>query len=199
MATTMSTTERNALITKIHAEYNATLEGKARSCTDIGSPDAADILQEAYIKMMRQAHTYDADRQPLEAWAVMIVGSVAALYYKKGTPGIRSGSTEFNADMVSLTDFENDDGEVNHNFMLDGGTDPLDVLIAEETADELRTALDCLPEKQHQAFVMREMEGITIEDIAEAMGVTVKAAQKNVERARATLQAVAEQGDVAIA
>ncbi len=57
-----------------------------------------------------------------------------------------------------------------------------------EELTELMTRLRALPEPQRAAIVMRELEGLSHEEIAAALGVTGGAARQAIHRARTTLR-----------
>src|SRR5207237_3393909 len=52
------------------------------------------------------------------------------------------------------------------------GADPADVVRRREIADRLQAALDALPSYHRGVIVMREIEGMSYEEMAEAMGVS---------------------------
>jgi RNA polymerase sigma-70 factor (ECF subfamily) len=68
---------------------------------------------------------------------------------------------------------------------------------AEVERSELRTLLDealaRLPEPQRQAFVLKHVEGLSYEEIAELLGVSIPALKMRVHRAREALRAVLEE------
>ncbi len=60
------------------------------------------------------------------------------------------------------------------------------------SASQLKTALQGLPRPQLEAFVLREISGLSYEEIAERTGTTVPAVQMALFRARQTLRAALE-------
>ena len=65
-----------------------------------------------------------------------------------------------------------------------------DLLSARERDREVRKALHGLPDRQRIAVVLRYYEGLGYRDIARAMGVSEKAVERLLARARASLQAL---------
>ena len=57
-----------------------------------------------------------------------------------------------------------------------------------EPAAALYGALDTLPENQHTAFTLYEMQGMDYKQIAETMSVSVSAVESLLSRARAGLR-----------
>jgi RNA polymerase sigma factor (sigma-70 family) len=95
---------------------------------------------------------------------------------------------------------------------LPGGRSAAAEVEAREEIRELMDRLQALPEPQRAALVMRELEGLSHEEIAAALGVSGGAARQAIYRARATLRdgfgllvpmpvlrALAEHGDAATA
>lgn len=67
------------------------------------------------------------------------------------------------------------------------GADPLDAIIAEETANEARAAIAKLPKAQREAFEMYA-DGKSAKEIARVMGITEGAAHQKVIRAQKKLR-----------
>jgi RNA polymerase sigma-70 factor (ECF subfamily) len=67
------------------------------------------------------------------------------------------------------------------------GLGPPETLARRESADAVRRALDALPARQRAAVVLRHYEGLSYQEIAEAMGVSVKSVERLLARARESL------------
>jgi len=76
--------------------------------------------------------------------------------------------------------------------LLPGGIDP--VAAAERSEDLRRLVMDlhALPEQQRSALIIRELEGLSYEELATALAVTVPAVKSLLVRARTGLAEVAE-------
>ena len=79
--------------------------------------------------------------------------------------------------------------------LLPGGTDP--VVEAERREDLRRLVADlhALPEQQRSALIIRELEGLSYDDLATTLGVTVPAVKSLLVRARSGLAEAAEARD----
>src|SRR4029079_16157343 len=79
--------------------------------------------------------------------------------------------------------------------LLPGGTDP--VVEAERREDLRRLVADLhnLPEQQRSALIIRELEGLSYEELGSALGVTVPAVKSLLVRARSGLAEAAEARD----
>ncbi|MDX6617322.1 MAG: hypothetical protein QOD60_2413 [Solirubrobacterales bacterium] len=69
-----------------------------------------------------------------------------------------------------------------------GGEEPLDTLARRQQIEALMTGLAELPEPQRAAIVMRELEGLSHEQIAKSLGITGGAVRQSIHRARTTLR-----------
>src|SRR5215211_146392 len=79
--------------------------------------------------------------------------------------------------------------------LLPGGVDPV---VEAERRDDLRRLvadLHALPEQQRSALIIRELEGLSYAELADALGVTVPAVKSLLVRARAGLAEAAEARD----
>jgi RNA polymerase sigma-70 factor (ECF subfamily) len=68
------------------------------------------------------------------------------------------------------------------------GADPLDVVRRGEIAAALRQALDALPEIHRGVILMREVEGMSFEEMAQAMDVSKGTIMSRLFHARQKLQ-----------
>jgi RNA polymerase sigma-70 factor (ECF subfamily) len=68
------------------------------------------------------------------------------------------------------------------------GADPLDVLRRAEIRNKLEAALEALPIYHRGVIVMREVEGLSYEEMAEAMGVSKGTIMSRLFHARQKLQ-----------
>lgn len=65
--------------------------------------------------------------------------------------------------------------------------DPEESLLRQERADHVHRALDALPERQRRAVIARDWEGLRPGEIADRLGLSVKAVDSLVLRARRRL------------
>ena len=72
---------------------------------------------------------------------------------------------------------------------IDPSLSPDESLIKKELQDQIHLALDTLPPNQKAAMILRHYEGLSYTEIAQILGVTPKAVEGLISRARASLQA----------
>ncbi len=164
-------------------------------------------------------------RRPLDRFAAAIVGGrsedVTQDAFSKALPALRGSEAEIdlrpwlyrivrNTALNDLRDQAPAATELSE--ALPGGRSAAAEAEAREELTELMDRLRALPEPQRAALVMRELEGLSHEEIAAALGVSGGAARQAIYRARAALRdglglllpmpvlrALVEHGDVAAA
>jgi RNA polymerase sigma factor (sigma-70 family) len=125
--------------------------------------DAQDILQDIWYQLTRLNNAGELEN--IGAWLYRVARN-------KIVDGYRKKSTE------SLEDFgyENEEGELNFKeiFLLDDSNNPEDAFFKELFWEELSKALSELPEKQKEVFELNEIEGFTLQEIADKSGANIK-------------------------
>jgi RNA polymerase sigma factor (sigma-70 family) len=125
--------------------------------------DAQDILQDIWYQLTRLNNAGELEN--IGAWLYRVARN-------KIVDGYRKKSSE------SLEDFgyENEEGELNFKeiFLLDDSNNPEDAFFKELFWEELSKALSELPEKQREVFELNEIEGFTLQEIADKSGANIK-------------------------
>ncbi len=85
-----------------------------------------------------------------------------------------------------------EDGEIDWDIVSDYPS-PDDTLATTEFYERLRTAIADLPEAFRTTIILREIEGMAYEEIAEMTGVSLGTVKSRIARARAKLQSVLQQ------
>ncbi len=135
-----------------------------------------DITQEAFIRAYRALHQFRGDAQ-FFTWLYRIAVNTA----KKTLLDMRHNP------LVSEAAFKADD-ESDETFW--AGNEPIaeetpeSSYAAQELAAAVQAALDSLPEDLRQALVLREMDGLSYEDIAVVMACPVGTVRSRIFRAR---------------
>jgi len=141
---------------------------------------AEDVSQETFLRAYRAIGQFRGDSQ-FYTWLYRIAVNTAkkAIADSARDPVIRESST------IS------DDGEtfVSGEQLSDMET-PEAVLASREIARTVNAAMDALPEDLRTAIALREIEGLSYEDIAQAMSCPVGTVRSRIFRAR---EAIARQ------
>lgn len=139
-----------------------------------------DICQETFIRAYRALHQFRGDAQ-FYTWLYRIAVNTA----KKFLLELKNDPT------VSESFLANDDDDETswkkNEPMADDG--PESILAAKEIAAVVNAAMDDLPADLRQAVVLREIEGLSYEEIAAAMDCPVGTVRSRIFRAREAISA----------
>jgi RNA polymerase sigma-70 factor, ECF subfamily len=143
-----------------------------------------DIVQESFLKAWRAMAGFRGESQ-FYTWLYRIAINTAKkhLVTAKKNPVISESSLSSGSD-----DEENPLAEV----LMNGGGEadtPDAAYAAKEIANAVNEALEALPEELRRALVLREMEGLSYEDISEAMDCPIGTVRSRIFRAREAISA----------
>jgi len=138
--------------------------------------EALDLSQEVFLRVFRTIHRFRC-QSTLRTWIYRIAVNQARNKH-------RFWRRRHRADQVSL-----DEHVAAHGELPSGGESTPDRLLAQkELAAQLQTALDRLPFDQRTAIVLREIDGLSYEEIAYSLGVAVGTVKSRLTRARQALR-----------
>jgi RNA polymerase sigma-70 factor (ECF subfamily) len=141
--------------------------------------EVEDVTQEAFIKAYRALPAFRGD-SAFYTWLYRI-GINTAKNYLMAMGRRAPTSTEVEAD--DAEGFE--EGEQLRDI-----NTPESVLLSNEIAETVNATIESLPEELRKAIQMREIEGMSYEDIAQAMDCPIGTVRSRIFRAR---EAIAEQ------
>lgn len=134
--------------------------------------EAQDVAQEAFIKAYRAIGSFRGD-STFYTWLYRIAINTAKNYLVSRN----RRSSQFEVDIQ--------DAEATENApQLQGTETPERLLMNDEIAKTIRSAIDNLPEEMRTAILLREFEGMSYEEIAEAMECPVGTVRSRIFRAR---------------
>jgi RNA polymerase sigma-70 factor (ECF subfamily) len=135
--------------------------------------DAEDIVQEAAIRALKALETTTIERP--KPWFLAIVRNAAISWIAKNRPKDLSYAGDA-ADLDAIDP-----------HLAEGAPDPEAALIALEDGERLRAAIADLPSPLLDTLVMRDINGLSYRDIAEATGAPMGTVMSRLARARASL------------
>lgn len=140
-----------------------------------------DIAQETFIRAYRALHQFRGDAQ-FYTWLYRIAVNTAkkALVDMKRNPVISENA---------LRGSDDDDETSRLGNELISDETPETVLAAREIAAAVNSAMEALPEDLRQAVTLREIEGLTYEEIAVAMSCPIGTVRSRIFRAREAISA----------
>jgi len=135
--------------------------------------EAEDVAQDAFIKAYRAIPQFRGE-SAFYTWLYRIAVNTAKnhLVARRRRP---SGSVQY----------ENDDGETfDETDNLSDINTPEAAFASREIADTVNRAIEALPEELRTAIVLREIEGLSYEEIAQSMDCPIGTVRSRIFRAR---------------
>ena len=150
--------------------YNQRLFRVARGI--VGDAEAEDVMQEAYVRAFRELASFRGEAR-FATWLTRIAVHEALARGRK------------RRHLVAVPDGA---GEPPAPRGAGGGADPESSAQNSELGEALREAVESLPDPLRAVFVMRDVEGLSTEETAAALGITAENAKVRLHRARAALR-----------
>ena len=149
--------------------YERRIFGLALRLTD-SVEDAKDVMQETFLRMHRKLSQVDADRS-LGPWLLAVAANAS-----RDLGRVRKRSR-----LVAM-----EDGAARDSA--DPGANPETVASGRERERQLRAGLMTLPEKERAALLLREMEGLSTEEVAGILGSSPVTVRSQISTARVKLR-----------
>ena len=140
--------------------------------------DAEDITQEVFVKVHQHLHRFDNDMASLKTWIYKITIHQCLDFIKAKKAKKRFGfitslfSRETNEPLEDVAHF-------NHPGVLAEDREAL---------QQVFHFINQLPDNQRTVFILARLEDKSQKEIAEIMGITAKAAESLLQRAKQSLQ-----------
>ena len=139
--------------------------------------DAEDVMQDAFLKAYQKLDQFQGNSK-FYTWLVRIAVNESLMRLRKRRTG----------KMVSIDeDIETDEGSVPRD-LADWAPDPEQNYGQAELAEILRKTIQGLPPGFRIVFVLRDVEGLSTEETAETLGLSVPAVKSRLLRARLQLR-----------
>lgn len=134
--------------------------------------DALDVTQDAFIKAYRALPNFRGE-SAFYTWLYRIAVNTAKNY-------LVSQSRRYANNEMDISDIEQFEGE---NALKDYST-PENLLLRDEIEATVLKSIETLPEDLRVAITLREVEGLSYEDIAAAMDCPIGTVRSRIFRAR---------------
>ena len=140
--------------------------------------DASDVSQEVFIKAYRSIDGFKGDSK-LSTWLYRITVNVCLDFARKNRLQVKSIQ-----DMAP----ENEDGEPFELPIPDTTYDPSALAEKKELREAILAAVDSLPAASREIVVMRDINGMSYNEIAEALHIELGTVRSRLARARIRLR-----------
>jgi RNA polymerase sigma-70 factor (ECF subfamily) len=138
--------------------------------------DAEDIAQEAFLKAFQNLQTFE-ERARFSTWLTRISINQALMKVRRPR----------RSPMISIDDERGEFRSLEHNFT-DGRSDPEQIVQRTQLTGILQRELDALPYAHRVVLLMRDIEGLSTLDTAEALALSVSSVKSRLLRARLRLR-----------
>jgi len=148
-------------------------------------PEAEEVVQDVFLTLFRKIDMFEG-RAALSTWLYRVAAN-AALIKRRGKRATMEMSLE-----DCLPTFREDghrDGD-HAMLMADWSATPESELLSGEAREILDRALDRLPEHYRALLVLRDVEELSNEEVAEILGESVSTVKSRLHRARMALREI---------
>ena len=147
----------------------------------LGNPqDAEDVLQNTFLNALTHLSSFEG-RSSLSTWLYRIAANEALMLIRKRKPEVdleRSGNAGG----------EDNDEDLKPSQIVDWSARPEEELLSGEGKKVLDAAIQTLPESMRLVFLLRDVEGLSIKETAEALNLTETNVKTRLLRARMFLR-----------
>ena len=147
----------------------------------LGTPqDAEDVLQNTFLNVLTHLSTFEG-RSSLSTWIYRIAANEALMLIRKKKP-------EVNIERSEDAQAGDNDEDLLPTQFVDWSALPENELLSGESQKYLDSAIQTLPESMRIVFVLRDVEGLSIKETADALHLTETNVQTRLLRARILLR-----------
>jgi RNA polymerase sigma-70 factor (ECF subfamily) len=143
-----------------------------------------DIAQETFIRAYRALAQFRGDAQ-FYTWLYRIAVNTA----KKQLLELKRDPVIVMSAMKSADDDETSSGDPEPNQQIADAETPEALLASKEIAAAVNAAMEALPVELCQAITLREIDGLSYEEIAQALGCPIGTVRSRIFRAREAISA----------
>jgi len=141
--------------------------------------DAEDVVQEVLLTLFKKIHTFQG-RSAFSSWVYRITVNTA---YMK----LRSKKKEKSISIEELYPAFSGSGFQQEKIQ-DWSEHTESLLFTNETRETIQKAVDLLPDKEKVVFLLRDVEGLSTEEVSEVLELTIPAVKSRLHRARLFLR-----------
>jgi RNA polymerase sigma-70 factor, ECF subfamily len=169
-------------VERLMARYASRLYRLAYGITR-NSADAEEVVQDVFLQLVQKGHGFEG-RAALSSWIYRITTNVS-LNKRRGK------RRELETSLDELLPRYRADGHRDGDrafLVADWSDTPEHDLLSGEARRILEQAIDCLPEHYRAVLVLRDVEELSNEEVAQIVGDTVAAVKTRLHRARMALR-----------
>jgi RNA polymerase sigma-70 factor (ECF subfamily) len=142
--------------------------------------EAKEILQDTFLSIWRKLDTFKGDAQ-FSSWVYRVAANAALMRLRAQRRHPEISTEEL---PIGYLDRVGQLPAVGENW----AKRPDDQLQSEELRRHIQAAVDALPELYRTIFLIRDVEGLSTEETAEVLGISVPTVKTRLHRARIALR-----------
>lgn len=146
--------------------------------------EAMDVTQEAFVKVYKYLDHFKGDSS-FYTWLYRITSNICIDAIRKRQGGGRGEQVEFD-ETVAMDTSEANIGSLGSRL----GTNPQKSALRKELAEKIQQALQQVPEKHRAILLMREVEGLSYEDLSRVLDIPKGTVMSRLFHARAKVQKI---------
>lgn len=170
---------RSEAFGELVSRYQARLYNAAIRLVD-NPEDAADVVQDAFLNAYQSLHTFKGDAE-FFTWLYRIAFNAAISLKRKKRAAVSLDAVKPESGI---------DPDDPSEYIKPGAA-----LIRSEEESQLQEAMIRLSHEHREVLILKDIEGMKYEDIAEILGVPIGTIRSRLHRARLELRDLLETGD----
>jgi RNA polymerase sigma-70 factor (ECF subfamily) len=137
--------------------------------------DASDVLQDTFLQALRKLHTFKGESK-FSTWLYRIAANASLMKKRKD-----KNNTSISLDKEYMSDKGD---EIKRQYKDDWAHNPLDILEDKELRDTLYNAIYTLPKEYKVPLILRDIDGLSNEEVTKILNLSLPAVKSRVHRAR---------------
>ena len=142
---------------------------------------AEDVLQNVFLILSQNLGSFRNDSK-FSTWLYRVASNTSLMYLRS--------KKKFNTNEIHLEDVANFDesGNLRDAYLKDWSDLPDDKLLSNEGIEKIEEAIEKLPPKYREVFTLRDIEGLSNKEVADALDLSIPAVKSRLLRARLFLR-----------
>lgn len=141
--------------------------------------DAQDLTQECFLRAYKMLRSYNSANSAFSTWIYIICRNLICDYYKTNKHKTYSEISLYASECG---------GELTEIEIADDSSEPTEIITRAEDIQKIRKLIYSLPESQRDIIIMRDINGLSYIEIAEALKIKIGVVKTRIHRVRLTLK-----------
>jgi len=156
------------LVEKYQGRIYRHLRKMVRDATEV-----QDLLQETFLNVYKGLNTYQGDSS-FSTWLFKVASNTALMYLRKKRPELLQYEDQVN--QLETAEWT----PASPEFV----STPVEILLSREGRSKIEAAIDQLPIAYRTVIILRDVEGFSLEEVAEIVDSSVPAVKSRLHRGR---------------